>query len=138
MNHLMKFAQLSFMIGLLCFTISCASDDDSNCTAPALEDNLIGTWSGVGKAQGVVFEGPETVVFNTDGTFTDNDILVSGSANGIPFTMKTWEVTGSTLRVTASNGQDFGSSTYEMVENECDFINLEIPGFNAFVELSRQ
>jgi len=124
---------------MLILTTSC-SDDEDNCVAPSLEENIIGTWSGKTKLGSTTFEGPTTVIFNADGTMIDNDLLISGEVNGTVLNEKSWKLigtAGTTLEVKASSGSNFVSGELELVENSCDFISFELVGLGATVEFSR-
>ena len=138
MNPLMKVCSLFFLFSILIFTTSC-SDDEDNCVAPGLEENIIGTWSGVVKLSGSTISGPTTVIFNTDGTMEDNDLLISGEANGVVLNEKSWMIlaAGTVLEVKASKGANFVSAELTLVENKCDFISFEISGLGGLWEFSR-
>ncbi|MEN0005698.1 MAG: hypothetical protein AAF798_16230 [Bacteroidota bacterium] len=117
-------------LGLVLFTTSCDNDDD--CTAPALEENIVGTWS-------IPLSGDGTIEFQADGTLLDPDDLLYGvEVNGIVYSQKSYSISGTTLSVTAEAPGGAGSSSadFEVVSNECDVITISI--LTLDVDMNRQ
>ena len=107
---------------------SCKKD----CTPPKINQNIIGTWTAVHQVGNRTI-GPATVVFNADGTMTDNDDFILVDPSGVSLNEKSWMLEGSTLQVQAGGT----SGELRLAENRCDFISFEVDRFNTFLELSR-
>ena len=139
MNLLLNTRSLFFLFLILLFISSCA-ENGSPCIAPKLEDNLIGTWSGVKKWASTTIEDSTSVTFNVDGTMIDNDLLIFGEANGTVLNEKSWQLTGSSdtsIEVRASSGANFISAELKLIKNNCDYISFEVLGLGASVEFSQ-
>ncbi len=112
-------------------TSGCKKDEEEPCTAPAIEENILGKW----EATNALGE-KNTIEFKADNTFSDpNDAIVGGSTNGVDFTHKTYSVISeSEIKFTASTPPDSGTSgstsiTMDVKENECNKIVMELQGF---------
>lgn len=121
---------LALTMTLLVFS-SCTKDD--NCTAPALETNIVGTWTYVG--QSTTFE------FKSDGTLEDpSGEIIDIEINGVNYSEKTYSVNaaGDMITVTAKepNGTGTSSADLTVTDNQCDKITFEI--FGAPVVIERQ
>jgi len=102
------------------------------CTPPAINQNIIGTWTAVHQVGNRTF-GPETVAFNADGTITDGNNFIITAASGTSSNEKSWSLEGSILRVQAGGT----SGELRLAGNRCNFISFEVDRFNTFLELSR-
>jgi archaellum component FlaF (FlaF/FlaG flagellin family) len=125
----MNFLKNGFFL-LTAFTIislaSCSKDDD--CTAPAIDVNIIGTWDAV--------LGSGEVEFKTDGTYVDDDEALFGvEVNGVVYDQRTYAISGDTLTLTVANPNGSGESSveYEVSQNECDEIKLEVDAFGIVI-----
>lgn len=122
----MKYTIL-ILASLIVLFNSCSDD----CDAPAFSENIIGLWIGTSIGQSGRME------FNTDGTLVDqDDFLVSGEAGGVTLDEKSWTVDGDKLTVKAEKDAQFVSVEYDILENNCDIVTLELLGVS--LELSRQ
>lgn len=116
---LLKNGFLLFFACSILFLSSCKKDD---CTAPIIEENIVGTWE-------ESFSGDE-VEFKADGTLIDeNDALVGvGDAS-----TKTYEIVGNELNISASEigGGSSVTFTFSIEGNECDEIKLGVLGLTS-------
>ena len=113
MKNLMKALVLCTLSCTLSF-IAC-SNDKSTCTAPAIEENIIGKWE--------MSNGKE-VEFLADGTLIDEEDALIG-LGALPFyDQKSYEVNNINLivKTTDSGGNNISSHQYEMESNECNEI----------------
>ncbi len=111
---------------LMLFVTSCSKDD---CTAPALAENIIGTWS--------VTLGTTDIEFKSDGTLIDpGDALIGGEINGVVLDEKSYTVVADTLNLTAAKGSQFLTASLPVTDNQCDKITVEVIGLSA--ELKRK
>jgi hypothetical protein len=125
MSVLKSLIYLLPVLGLVVFTTSCDEDDD--CMAPAISENIVGSWE--------VSNSGDIVEFKADGTLDDpNDAIVG--ASGLP--NKTYVATETELEVTASNdsGSNTFGTTFTVEDNQCDKITISFLG--ASVDLIRQ
>ena len=101
---------------------SCKKD----CTAPAISENIIGTWR-------PVLSGGE-VEFKADGTYIDDDDSLLGfESNGVVYDQRTYVINGTTLTLTVAppdNSGEFSLET-EVTQNECDEIKLTFDFFGT-------
>ena len=131
----MRVIQQSFALLAICSVLFfTACDQQDNCTAPALEENIKGTWS-------ATWENNATVEFKADGTFSDpSEALISGEINGVQLTAKTYEIrTGDELYLKAADPNNSAISvtaTLSVSKNECNTIGIELLGVTA--DLTRQ
>lgn len=116
---------LLFAIAPLFLTSSCKKDD---CTAPALEQNIVGSWTLI----------TSTVEFRANGQLLDPDgVLIDGEINGTVLDEKSYVVNGEdSFTVRAESGTQFVEFEYTVASNECDVITLSALGFQ--VEMSRK
>ncbi len=133
MNFLKNSLFLLATISLIGFS-SC-SNDDEDCAAPAIEENIIGTWAAM--------VGSGDVEFKTDGTYVDDDEALFGiEVNGVVYDQRTYVVSGTTLTLTVAtpDGSGTSSTDFEVSQNECDEIKLtvEIAGISATETLTRK
>ena len=102
------------------FVWSACNDDDDDCTAPALSENIVGEWE--------VSTSGDLVEFQADGTLIDpNDAVIGASASAD----KTYEVDGMTLTVTVSESGASFSSEFDVTSNECDEIVITFIGIDV-------
>lgn len=126
----MKRFKLGFLLLLslnLMILTSCGDDDD-NCAAPAVSENIVGSWTVLGS----------TVEFQSDGTLIDpDDALIAAEVNGVVYDQKSYVATDDNLTVTAmpSGGGGSVSGDLEITGNECDKITMSQLGFT--IEMSR-
>lgn len=109
---------------LLVLTMLLFSACGRDCEAPELSENIISTWE-------LQLAGGE-VEFQTDGTLIDpDDSLFGAEVNGTVFSDKTYTLDETTLTVTASAPGGGGSSSadFEVTQNECDEIKIDVLGF---------
>lgn len=106
---------------------SCKKDD---CSPPYIGENIVGTWRVNGSS--------DTVVFMEDGTLLDpKDALISGEVNGMVLDKKTWSIVpGDYLLLRAENMSSVIESEFEIVDERCDRIDLEI--FFVSIRLDRK
>ncbi len=109
---------LLFAISLLGFS-ACKKDD---CTAPLVEENIIGTWE-------ESFSDDE-VEFKADGTLIDeNGALFEVESNGVIYSDKSYTIANDVLTITVAdpaNASAFASADFDIIQNECDEIKLEV------------
>jgi hypothetical protein len=120
---------LFLLLSLNLVVLTSCGDDDENCVAPAVSENIIGTWTVMGS----------TVEFQSDGTLIDPDgALIEVEINGEIYDQKSYVVNDNTLELTAmpSNGSGSSSADLEIAGNECNKITLSVLGFS--VDMNRQ
>lgn len=117
-------------IAVALFMTAC-TQDNSTCTPPAVEQNIVGTWT--------ITQGTGTIEFKSNGTLVDpSDDVLGGVVNGDTLSVKTYTVANDTLSVTAASATTTNSmnADFPIVDNQCDKITISILGINA--ELNRQ
>lgn len=132
MKNFFFLAMTSLVLSSLLFT-SCTDDGDECTTAPAFEQNIIGTWSVTGLSG--------TFEFLADGTLSDPDgVLIDVEVNGVVFSEKSYVINNSILTLTANepNGVGTASVDFELVTNDCDAITLEDTAFQQEFTMNRQ
>ena len=109
------------LLFLLVLCMACSKTQDQACVAPAVDKNIIGTWTVK------VPTGSGKVTFNADGTFVDDaGILVDGEINGVKATKKTWSVANNELTVKASApGNGSIGFILNILDNQCSKITLD-------------
>ena len=112
------------LFGLL--SITACSDDDDDCTAPALEENIVGSWE--------VSTGG-TATFKADGTFEDTDDALLGFPD-VEDEDKTYVVSGTTVELTSAAAGTSISTELEVTNNQCD--RIEATAFGVPITLERQ
>ncbi len=122
--NLFKQSLALLMVAVALFTTACATQDQE-CTPPAVEQNIIGTWTVTG--------GTAAVEFKANGTFDDpNDDIIGGFINSDTLDVKTYSVANDTLYTTASSSDTSSSNAlnakFPIDKNECDKITLSIIG----------
>ncbi len=116
----------SFLLLFACsilFLCACKKD----CSAPIIEENIVGIWEESSSG--------EQVEFKADGTFIDeNDIFISLNTPS----SKSYEIVGSIIKFSASaiGGSNTGSGELTVIGNKCDEIKLSVIG--QVSTLSRQ
>ena len=101
------------------FLTSCKKDD---CTAPIIEENIVGTWE-------ESFSGDE-VEFKADGTLIDeNDALIGVGDSST----KTYAIVGNDMEISATEvgGGSAATFTFTIEGNECDEVKLGVLGFTS-------
>ncbi len=113
-----------FALVLICAALSLTSCK-KDCEAPALAENILGSWT-------VSWE-TNSVEFKSNGTLIDpNDALIGGEINGTVLDEKTYSVIGSdSLYLRAENGAQFIETTLPISGNECDVITVSILGISG-------
>ena len=111
---------------LLAISTSCGEQ----CTAPDLDENIIGNWR-------MTVTG-NMIEFRADGTLIDpNAALIGGQMGGVVLDQKSFEVLGADLiKVRAESGSEFLELEYAVPSNFCD--ELRIIAFNGEITLIRQ
>jgi len=96
--------QSFFSVFILFLLLSISTSCGEKCTAPDLEENIIGTWR-------MTITG-NMIEFRTDGTLIDPDAaLIGGEIGGVVVDQKSFEVLGADLiRVRAELGTEFFES----------------------------
>ncbi|MEZ4686130.1 MAG: hypothetical protein R3B47_08710 [Bacteroidia bacterium] len=107
---------------LALFFSSCKND----CVAPALSENILGTWS-------VSTESGSEVEFKSGGELVDaNGVLIDGESNGVPFSEKSYATNAdsSTISFFAYTPDSTGGVEYtvNVTQNECDKVVFELIG----------
>lgn len=109
------------VVAVAVFMSSCTQDQD--CTPPAVETNIIGSWTVTG--------GTSTVEFQSNGTLVDpSDDVLGGEINGDKLTVKTYSISNDTLYTTAASPTTTNSidAQFPITKNECDKITVELIG----------
>ncbi len=104
------------------FMTSC-TQEDSDCTPPAVSQNIVGSWTVTG--------GVATVEFEANGTLVDpSDDILGGVINGDTLSVKTYSVANDTLYTVAASATTTQSidAKFPITKNECDKITLSILG----------
>lgn len=115
MNPLLKFS--AFLLLLTIF--ACKKD----CTAPPIDQNIVGTWSANVSFGGVSKSGD--VIFRSDHTGTSPGEIFQGSFNNNTYEDFTWEIEGdTTLFFHYGTGQSSFGYGYKIKENNCDKIKV--------------
>lgn len=131
MNTL-KITLATFLFSLLFFATSCdKSSDDVSCTAPALQQNIVGTWKADYEPTAAAFE------FRSNGTLNDpDDAIIGGSVNGDVFTVKTYQTIGEDslyVKAASATTTNFVDVTLPVKKNECDEITFEFFGVDGSI-----
>lgn len=131
MNTL-KIALAAFLFSLLFFATSCdKSSDDVSCTAPALQQNIVGTWKADYEPTAAAFE------FKSNGTLDDpDDAILGGDINGDKLTVKTYQTIGEDslyVKAASPTTTNFIDATFPVKENECDEITFEFFGVEGSI-----
>lgn len=116
-----------FLAGSTTF-INCG-DDEEDCVAPALSQNIIGFWNTAG----------EEVEFKADGTLLDpGHGLLDVKIFDVQLTEKTYSINADTLTIRGESpdGQYASWDDHTLVKNECNLIQLDFQGFPTL--MSRQ
>jgi len=115
------------------FATSCQTTDE-DCTPPALEENIKGTWT-------ATWENNAEVEFMSNGELSDpSDAILGGEINGVQLTQKTYEVRNTSdlyVKAEAPNAPTlFLETTIPVTKNECNTLTLEFLGIG--VDLKRK
>ena len=122
-----------FVVLVLLIGFSSCTKEDTCTTAPAISENIVGTW---------LLEGGDgnTFQFLSDGTLNDpSGEMIDIEFNGVKYSDKTYMVANDSLTITATNPNDntlFSSITVPVIENECETITLDFFGISA--DMDRQ
>ena len=121
------------IIGFISF-FSCSKD----CTPPAIEENIIGTWTGIAEANGQTKPGG-TATFNSDHTGTSPGEIFQASFNGSAKIKDfTWAVDSvdNELGLSYADGSSSFTINYQIKSNECNTVKLDL-GFLGTIILNR-
>ncbi|MGH1337189.1 MAG: hypothetical protein ACRBFS_13780 [Aureispira sp.] len=120
----MNTLRLSFVAVLFSVLFFTSCDKDSDCTAPALEQNIIGTWTADYEPSASAFE------FKSDGTLSDpSDAVLGGEINGDKLTVKTYQTIGEDslyVKAASATTTNFLETTFPVTKNDCDKITITI------------
>lgn len=119
MKNFKNFFLLLLTVSAVSFT-SCTKED-SDCTAPAVETNIVGTWT-------VEMGDGGTAEFKSDGTLVDpTGEIFEVEVNGVNYSEKTYTVANDTLSIVAKdpNSTNSGNASFAIKENECNKITLD-------------
>lgn len=126
-----KITLAAFLFSLLFFATSCQKNDDVSCTAPALQQNIVGTWKADYEPTATAFE------FKSDGTLDDpDDAILGGEVNGDKFTVKTYQAIGEDslyVKAASPTTTNFVETTLPVKENECNKITFEFFGIDGSI-----
>ncbi|HBH07621.1 MAG TPA: hypothetical protein DDX92_13560 [Flavobacteriales bacterium] len=118
-NH-RKNTRFLLILTLAFVAFSCSKDDENtSCTAPAVEENIIGTWTNNFVTGDVEFK--------TDGTYTDdNEVFFGYELNGVVYDDRRYNIVEDTLNLSlfAPSGTDSAVVFYLITDNKCN--NIEI------------
>jgi len=109
------------MVAVALFMTACTQDSD--CTPPAVETNIVGSWT--------VTAGTATVEFQANGTLVDpSDDILGGVINGDSLSVKTYSISNDTLYTVAASATTTNSIDvqFPITKNECDKITLSVIG----------
>ena len=119
----MKFLKQGLVVLIVALFMTACTQEDSDCTPPAVEQNIVGTWTVTG--------GVATVEFQANGTLIDpsNDIL-GAVINGDTLSVKTYSVANDTLYTVAASPTTTNTMDlqFPINNNECDKITLSLIG----------
>lgn len=101
-------------------------ENEKVCTAPTLEENIIGSWTAT------MLSGKELVnnlEFNKDKSFKESSGLLFGNYDS---TKITWKVDGDSLTLTGVYTKS-GPAVYSftLIANSCNEITLDMEGFDT-------
>lgn len=109
------------VVAVALFMSSCTQDSD--CTPPAVETNIVGSWTVTGSTA--------TIEFQSDGTLVDpSDDVLGGEINGDKLTVKTYSISNDTLYTVAASPTTTNSidAQFPITKNECDKITVSLIG----------
>ena len=109
------------------FAIAC-TEEDSACTPPAVEQNIVGSWSVTG--------GIATVEFQANGTLIDpSSDFIGGEINGDTLSVKTYSIANDTLYTVAASATTTNTldAKFPITKNECDKITLSVSGLPVVI-----
>jgi len=123
----MTFLKNGFYLLFACSILVLTSCGDDDCTAPIIDENIVGSWE-------ESFSG-DIVEFKADGTLIDENQALLGVGDE---STSTYVIVGNTVSITAVEvgGGSSVSVDYSVESNECDEIKLGVLGFTS--TLSRQ
>jgi outer membrane receptor for monomeric catechols len=117
----MNFLKQGLVVLIAAFFMTACTQDDSDCTPPAVEQNIVGTWTLTGRVA--------TVEFQTNGTLIDpSDDLIGGFTNNDTLDVKTYSISNDTLYTVAASSTTSNTlrGQYAIDKNECDKITLSV------------
>lgn len=129
--------KLMMVFSILLFNLtSCTKDeettDNDSCTLSDWETNIVGTWQ-VDLFIDNELDSSAEVVFNSNGSFDDNEFLLSQSTNGVVDVLtKEWSsIPGDSIHLhafgdTADGGTADLTLNLKVIPNSCDQINLDL------------
>jgi len=119
----MKFLKQGLVVLIAAlFMVACTKEEDT-CTAPSIEQNIVGSW--------MVTGGVATVEFQADGTLVDpSDDILGAVINGDTLSVKTYSIANDTLYTVAASPTTTNTidAKFPINNNECDKITLSIIG----------
>jgi hypothetical protein len=122
-NYNMKFLKQGLVVLTAVLFLTACTQEDSDCTPPAVEQNIVGTWTVTG--------GVATVEFQADGTLVDpSDDVLGAVINGDTLSVKTYSVANDTLYAVAASPTTVNTidAQFPISKNECDKITLSLIG----------
>ncbi|CAA6816373.1 MAG: Unknown protein [uncultured Aureispira sp.] len=119
----MKFLKQGLVVLMFALFITACTQEDTDCVPPAVDQNIVGTWT--------VTSGVATVEFEADGTLIDpSDDILGGVINGDTLSVKTYSIANDTLYTVAASATTTNTidAQFPIDENECDKITLSVIG----------
>lgn len=119
----MKFLKQGLVVLMFALFITACTQEDTDCVAPAVDQNIVGTWTVTG--------GVATVEFEANGTLIDpSDDILGGVINGDTLSVKTYSIANDTLYTVAASATTTNSidAQFPIDDNECDKITLSVIG----------
>ncbi|MBL4650586.1 MAG: hypothetical protein JKY03_12720 [Aureispira sp.] len=118
----MKFLKQGLVVLMFALFIT-ACTQDSDCTPPAVEQNIVGTWTVTG--------GVAAIEFQANGTLIDSsDDFIAAIFNNDTLNVKTYSISNDTLYTSAasSTSPNVINGSYAITNNECDKITVSTAG----------
>lgn len=128
----MNFLKQGLAVLIIALFVTACTQEDNSCTPPAVEQNIVGTWSVTG--------GITTVEFQANGTLIDpSSDFIGGEINGDTLSVKTYTVANDTLYTVAASATTSNTldAQFPITKNECDKITLSVSGL-PLVILTRE
>jgi hypothetical protein len=115
-----------FLALFLSLTFLGCIENEKTCTAPALEENIVGSWSATMLSGS---DGLNTVAFNKDKSFKESSGLFFGNYDS---TEISWKVKGDSLTLVGVYNKS-GPAIYgfTLITNTCNEITLNMEGLDT-------